>query len=172
MSIAKKDSIRVNFKIRSPEVRVIGPNGDQLGVMNVPDAIKRAQEAGLDLVEVAPGAEPPVCRIIDYSKYRYEQEKREKEAKKKQKVIHVKELRFGPKIEENDYQVKLHALEKFLKRGDRVKVSMRFKGRQMAHIDLGRKILDRVASDISAVGEVEKAPELERRTMTMQFRPK
>ena len=140
--------------------------------MSVQDALRKAQDVGLDLVEVAPKAEPPVCRIIDYSKFRYEQEKREKEAKKRQRVIHVKELRFGPKIEEHDYQTKLHALEKFLKRGDRVKISMRFRGRQMAHIDLGRKVLDRLASDISTIGEVEKTPELEHRVMVMLFRPK
>ena len=172
MAIIKKDTTRINFRIRAREIRVVDHNGNQLGVMSVEEGLKKAQEVGLDLVEVAPKAEPPVCRIIDYSKFRYEQEKREKEARKKQKVIHIKELRFGPKIEEHDYQTKLHALEKFLQRGDRVKVTMRFRGRQMAHIDLGRKVLDRLSSDISAVGEVEKTPELEQRIMVMQFKPK
>jgi len=140
--------------------------------MSVQEGLKKAQEVGLDLVEVAPNSEPPVCRIIDYPRYRYEQEKREKEARKKQKVIHIKELRFGPKIEEHDYQVKFHALEKFLQRGDKVKVTMFFRGRQMAHLDLGKKVLDRLSSDISALGEVEKTPELEGRAIIMVFRPK
>lgn len=150
----------------------MGEAGEQLGVMATPDAIKAAEEAGLDLVEVAPTAVPPVCRIIDYSKYKYEQEKREKEARKKQRVIHIKEVRMGPKIGEHDYQFKLHNLEDFLKRGDKVKVTMMFKGREMSHIDLGRKILDRLASDISAVGEIEEAPRLEGRIIGMVIRAK
>ncbi len=153
-------------------MRVVGEAGEQLGVMATPDAIKRAEEAGLDLVEVAPTAVPPVCRIIDYSKYKYEQEKREKEARKKQRVIHIKEIRMGPKIGEHDYQFKLHNLEEFLKRGDKVKVTMMFKGREMSHMDLGRKILDRLASDISAVGEIEESPRLEGRIIGMVIRAK
>ena len=123
-------------------------------------------------MEVAPTAAPPVCRIMDYSKYKYEQEKREKEARKKQKVVHIKEIRMGPKIEEHDYQFKLKHLEDFLKRGDKVKVTMMFKGREMAHMDIGRKILDRLASDISAVGEIEEAPRLEGRVIGMLIRAK
>lgn len=140
--------------------------------MTVQEALKRAEEAGYDLVEVAPTAAPPVCRIIDYSRYKYEQEKREKEARKKQKVIHLKELRLGPKIGEHDYQFKLRYLEDFLKRGDKVKITMMFRGREMAHIDLGRKILDRLASDISAIGEIEEAPRLEGRIIGMVVRAK
>jgi translation initiation factor IF-3 len=143
-----------------------------LGVMNVSDGVRKAQEAGLDLVEVAPTATPPVCRIIDFSKYKYDQEKKAKEARKKQRIVHTKELRFGPKIGEHDYQVKLHFLLDFLKRGDKVKITMVFRGREMAHIDLGRKILDRIASDISAIGEVEQQPDLEGRFMNMVVRPK
>ena len=153
-------------------MRVIGDSGEQLGVMTVQEALKRAEEAGFDLVEVAPTAAPPVCRIIDYSRYKYEQEKREKEARKKQKVVHIKELRLGPKIGEHDYQFKLRYLEDFLKRGDKVKVTMMFRGREMAHIDLGRKILDRLASDISAIGEIEEAPRLEGRIIGMTIRAK
>ena len=153
-------------------MRVIGDSGEQLGVMTVQEALKRAEEAGFDLVEVAPTAAPPVCRIIDYSRYKYEQEKREKEARKKQKVVHIKELRLGPKIGEHDYQFKLRYLEDFLKRGDKVKVTMMFRGREMAHIDLGRKILDRLASDISAIGEIEEAPRLEGRIIGMVIRAK
>ena len=140
--------------------------------MTVQEALKRAEEAGFDLVEVAPTAVPPVCRIIDYSRYKYEQEKREKEARKKQKVVHIKELRLGPKIGEHDYQFKLRNLEDFLKRGDKVKVTMMFRGREMAHIDLGRKVLDRLASDISAVGEIEESPRLEGRFYSMVIRAK
>lgn len=143
-----------------------------MGVMATPDAIKAAEDAGLDLVEVAPTAVPPVCRIIDYSKYKYEQEKKEKEARKKQRVIHIKEVRMGPKIGEHDYQFKLRNLEDFLKRGDKVKVTMMFKGREMSHIDIGRKIFDRLASDISAVGEIEEAPRLEGRIIGMVIRAK
>ncbi len=154
------------------EVRVIGENGDQLGVMSPQDALRRAEDVGLDLVEIAPTATPPVCRIMDYSKYKYEQEKKEKEAHKKQKVIHVKEMRFGPKIGEHDYQFKLRNLEEFLKRGDKVKVTMMFRGREMAHIDLGRKVLDRLSSDISQIGEIEEAPQLEGRFLNMVIRAK
>ena len=150
----------------------MGVEGEQLGVMTVPEALKRAEDAGYDLVEVAPTAVPPVCRIIDYSRYKYEQEKREKEARKKQKVIHIKEIRLGPKIGEHDYQFKLRYLEDFLKRGDKVKVTMMFRGREMAHVDLGRKILDRLASDISAIGEIEEAPRLEGRIIGMTIRAK
>ena len=153
-------------------MRVIGDDGEQLGVMQTHEAIKRAEEAGLDLVEVAPTAAPPVCRIIDYSRYKYEQEKREKEARKKQKIIHIKEIRMGPKIGEHDYQFKLRYLQDFLKRGDKVKISMMFRGREMAHVDLGRKILDRLASDISSVGEVEEAPRQEGRFINMVIRAK
>ncbi len=151
---------------------MVGEDGEPLGVVATPEAIKRAEEAGLDLVEVAPTAVPPVCRIIDYSKYKYEQEKREKEARKKQRVIHIKEIRMGPKIGEHDYQFKLRNLEDFLKRGDKVKVTMMFKGREMSHISLGRKILDRLGSDISAVGEIEESPRLEGRIIGMVIRAK
>lgn len=164
--------MRINSRIRVREVRVIGEAGEQLGVLTTQDAIKRAEEAGLDLVEVAPTAVPPVCRIIDYSKYKYEQEKREKEARKKQRVIHIKEVRMGPKIGEHDYQFKLRNLEDFLKRGDKVKVTMMFRGREMAHVDIGRKIFDRLASDISAMGEIEESPRLEGRIIGMVIKAK
>jgi len=124
------------------------------------------------VVEVAPNVNPPVCRVMDYSKFKYEQEKREREAKKKQHIVHFKELKFGPKIEEHDYHVKFQHLEKFLKRGDRIKISMRFRGRQMAHVDIGRNILNRLIKDASDFGEVEKLPAMEGRMMTMIFMPK
>lgn len=151
---------------------MIDENGLQLGVMSTVEAIRKAEEAGLDLVEVAPTATPPVCRIMDNSRYKYEQEKKEKEARKKQKVMRLKEIRMGPKIEEHDYQFKLRHLSEFLKKGDKVKVTMIFRGREMAHIDLGRKILDRLSSDISAFGEIEEAPKLEGRFLNMVIRAK
>lgn len=140
--------------------------------MTVQEAIKKAEETGLDLVEIAPTAVPPVCRIMDNSRYKYEQEKKEKEARKKQKVIHLKEIRMGPKIGEHDYQFKLKHLTDFLKKGDKVKVTMIFRGREMAHIDLGRKILDRLSSDISVIGEIEEMPRLEGRFINMVIRAK
>ncbi len=140
--------------------------------MSIQDALKKAQEAELDLVEIAPTAVPPVCRIMDNSRFKYEQEKKEKEARKKQKVIHLKEIRMGPKIGEHDYQFKLRHLEEFLKKGDKVKVTMIFRGREMAHIDLGRKILDRLSADISSLGEIEEMPKLEGRFINMVIRAK
>ena len=134
--------------------------------------MKTAEDAGLDLVEVAPNVNPPVCRIMDYPRFKYEQEKREREAKKKQHVTHLKELKVGPKIEEHDYQVKLHHLERFLKRGDKVKITMRFRGRQMEHVDLGRNILKRLSKDAAGFGDVERSPFLDGRVMTMAFQPK
>jgi translation initiation factor IF-3 len=151
---------------------VIGEHGDQLGVMSVPDGIKKAEEAELDLVEIAPTANPPVCRIMDHSRFKYEQEKKEKEARKKQKVVHIKEIRLGPKIGEHDYQFKVNHLIEFLKKGDKVKVTMIFRGREMAHVDLGRKILEKLSSDISAVGEIEERPKLEGRFINMIIRAK
>ena len=141
-------------------------------MMSVQDALKKSEEAGLDLVEIAPTATPPVCRIMDHSRYKYEQEKKEKEARKKQKVVHIKEIRMGPKIGEHDYRFKLKHLEDFLKKGDKVKVTMIFRGREMAHIDLGRKILDKLSSDISGIGEIEDMPKLEGRFLNMVIRSK
>jgi len=140
--------------------------------MSIQDALKKSEEAGLDLVEIAPTATPPVCRIMDHSKYKYEQEKKEKEARKKQKVVHIKEIRMGPKIGEHDYRFKLRHLEDFLKKGDKVKVTMIFRGREMAHIDLGRKVLDKLSSDISSIGEIEESPRLEGRFLNMIIRAK
>jgi translation initiation factor IF-3 len=167
-----KKEIRVNYRIRAKEVRVIADNGDQLGVMGINDALRAAEAAGLDLVEIAPTATPPVCRIMDHSRFKYEQEKKEKEARKKQKIVHIKEIRMGPKIGEHDYQFKMRHLEEFLKKGDKVKITMIFRGREMAHIDLGRRVLDRLSSEISAIGEVEEMPKLEGRFLNMVVRAK
>ncbi|MBL7157672.1 MAG: translation initiation factor IF-3 [Candidatus Omnitrophica bacterium] len=164
--------MRANTRIRAQSVRLIGEDGKQFGVVNTREALRMAEEIGLDLVEVAPNVNPPVCRIMDYSRFKYEQEKSEREAKKKQHIVHIKELKFGPKIEEHDYQVKLHHLQRFIQRGDKVKVTMRFRGRQMQHIDLGKNILQRLTKDISDIGQEEKPPKLEGRLMTMILAPK
>lgn len=138
----------------------------------IQDALRRSREAELDLVEVAGQASPPVCRIMDYSKYKYDQAKKEKEARKKQKVIHLKEIKFHPFIEENDYQVKFHSLERFLKNGDKGKITMVFRGREMNYIDKGRSVLERLRQDIAPIGEVEKPPIQEGRMITMIISPK
>ncbi|MEI8345448.1 MAG: translation initiation factor IF-3 [Candidatus Omnitrophota bacterium] len=163
---------RTNEGIRCPQVRLIDVEGNQLGVVSIQEALTKAREAETDLVEVAAQASPPVCRIMDFSKFKYDQAKKEKEARKKQKVIHLKEIKFHPFIEENDYQVKLHALERFLKQGDKGKVTMQFRGREMNFVDKGRQVLNRLATDIAAYGEVEKAPFMEGKMITMIVMPK
>ncbi len=155
-----------------PQVRLIDQDGNQAGVVPAPKALQMAREAELDLVEVAAQAVPPVCRIMDYSKFKYDQEKKEKEARKKQKVIHLKEVKYHPFIEENDYQVKLRGIERFLKEGDKAKITMVFRGREMNYVDKGRKVLERLAQDISPLGEVERAPILEGKMITMIVMPK
>ena len=163
---------RVNQRIRIKEVRLIGAGGEQLGVVSTPDALQKAQEIGLDLVEVASQAKPPVCRIMDYSKYKYDQEKKAKEARKHQRIIHLKEIKIKPNIEEHDYQVKLYHLRRFLTRGDKAKLTMTFRGREMSHMDIGRKVLDRVVSDLVEVGEMEKGPAREGRNIIINFIPR
>jgi translation initiation factor IF-3 len=164
--------IRVNERIRARQIRVIDHNGQQLGVMTPEEALKIARAAQLDLVEVAPTVSPPVCRVLDYSKYKYEQERKAREARKKQRVIHLKEIKFGPNIEEHDYQVKLNHLKKFLERGDKTKITVWFRGRQMAHTEKGRSLLDRLARDLSGVSEVEESPSFEGRHLTMVLKAK
>lgn len=153
-------------------MRLIGPDGEQMGVVLTRDALQKAQEVGLDLVEVAPGANPPVCRIMDYSKYKYEQEKKEKEARKHQHIMHLKEIKMKPNIEEHDYQVKLFHLKRFLGRGDKARLTMTFRGREMSHMDIGKKVLDRVISDLADVGEIETGPSREGRDIIINFIPK
>ena len=152
-------------------MRVIADDGSQLGVMSPVDALRMAREKGLDLVEVAPMTSPPVCRIMDFNKFKYEQARREREAKKKHHIAKLKEVKFKPHIEEHDYNVKLNMLKRFLGRGDKAKVTLVFRGRELAHIDIGRRVLDRLASDLTAVGLVERTPILEGRFMTMIFQP-
>ena len=157
----------INEQIRDKEVRVVGEDGEQLGIMSSRDAQKLADEAGLDLVKIAPTAKPPVCKIVDYGKYKYEQTRKEKEAKKKQKVIEIKEIRLSPNIDTNDLNTKMNAARKFLTKGDRVKVTLRFRGREMAHMNSSKHILDEIAENLSDVAVVEKAPKVEGRSMTM-----
>ena len=157
----------LNEQIRDKEVRLIGENGEQLGIMSAKDALTLAKDAELDLVKIAPNAQPPVCKIIDYGKYRYEQARREKEAKKKQKVIEVKEVRLSPNIDENDLNTKISAARKFIEKGDRVKVTLRFRGREMSHMAQSKHILDEFAEKLADVAVVEKPAKVEGRSMTL-----
>lgn len=157
----------INEQIRDREIRLIGENGDQLGIMSARDAMKLAKEAGLDLVKIAPTAKPPVCKIVDYGKYRYELARREKEAKKKQKVTDVKEIRISPNIDENDLNTKANQARKFITKGDKVKVTLRFRGREMAHMGMTKQILDDFYEKLSDVAVIEKAAKLEGRSMIM-----
>ena len=157
----------INEQIRCKEVRVIGEEGQQLGVMALRDALNMAKDAGVDLVMVSPSANPPVCRIVDYGKFKYEQLRREKEAKKKQKTVEVKEVRLSPNIDVNDLNTKCNAARKFIEKGDKVKVSLRFRGREMAHIDSSKHILEDFAEKLSDIAVVDKAPKLEGRSMMM-----
>jgi translation initiation factor IF-3 len=153
-------------------VRLVGEDGGQLGVVDTRAALEKARENGLDLVEVAPNVDPPVCRIMDYSKYKYEQEKKRKLAKKKQHVVHLKEVRFKAQIDEHDYQVKLKHIKEFLERKDKVRVSLRLRGREMAHTELGMELMARVANDVAALGEMDSPPKLMGRTIMMTLTPK
>lgn len=162
----------INEQIRDKEIRLIGSEGEQLGIMSSRDALKLAEEAGLDLVKIAPTAKPPVCKIVDYGKYRYEQIRKEKDAKKKQKVVEVKEIRLSPNIDTNDLNTKMNAAGKFLTKGDKVKVTLRFRGREMAHMANSKHILDDFAENLAEIANVEKAPKVEGRSMTMFLAPK
>ena len=167
-----KKFIRINEKIRVSEVRLIGPDGNQLGVMSSVRAQELANQHDLDLVEVASAANPPVCRITDFSKFKYDQEKKEREAKKHQKQTRIKEIRLKPNIDDHDYQVKLKQAVTFLQKKDKVKINLFFRGRQMEHMDLGRKILDRFIADTQNDGLIEKEPNLEGKIMSLVIGPK
>jgi translation initiation factor IF-3 len=161
------NELRINEEIRAKEIRVVSSEGEQLGIMLVKDALKLAVEKELDLVEVAPTAKPPVCRIMDYGKYRYEQSKREREARKKQRIIEVKEIRMTPKIEEHDFQVKVKAAQKFLKDGDKVKAMIRFRGREIVHAELGRTLLMQLFESVRDHAIIEREPKIEGKNMIM-----
>ena len=157
----------INEQIRDKEVRLIGADGEQLGIVSSKEAQRLAEEAGLDLVKIAPTAKPPVCKIIDYGKYRYEQARKEKEAKKKQKTIELKEIRLSPNIDTNDLNTKINAAKKFIEKGNKVKVTLRFRGREMAHMNQSKYILDDFAEALADVSVVEKAPKVEGRSIGM-----
>ncbi len=163
----KDDGPRINENIRADEIRVVGADGEMAGVMSVQDALVLAEAAGLDLVEVSPNAKPPVCKILDYGKYKYEQQKKASEARKKQKVTDVKEVKIRPGIEKHDYEVKMRNARRFLENGDKVKVTMRFRGREMAHQDIGLDLLKRMQEELSDVGKTDLHPKLEGRQMIM-----
>ena len=162
---------RVNDRIRSDSIRLIGAEGENLGVVTPARAMDLAADAELDLVEISPNADPPVCKIMDFGKYKYETQKRESEARKKQKIIEVKEVKFRPNTDTHDYEVKMRNVFRFLENGDKVKVTLRFRGREMAHQELGRDLLERVAADTEEVGKVENMPKMEGRQMIMMIGP-
>ena len=162
----------MNDEIRAPQVRLIDEAGDMQGVMSLRDALNRAYAAGLDLLEISPNAEPPVVKILDYGKYKYEQQKKRNEAKKKQKVIEIKEIKVRPNIDENDYQVKLRAMKSFIEEGDKVKVTLRFRGREMAHQEIGVRVLERIRNEMDGMSKVEQMPRMENRQMVMVLSPR
>jgi translation initiation factor IF-3 len=170
--ISSEKRARRNGEITVPKVRVIGPDNQQIGIMFTREAIQYAEENGLDLVEVSPMAEPPVCRVMDYGKYLFEINKKQQVARKKQKQIQVKEVKFRPTTDEGDYQIKLRNLVRFLTEGDKAKVTLRFRGRELLHQELGVEILDRIKSDLGEVGQVEQFPRLEGKQMVMILSPK
>ncbi len=167
----ERDTTRVNERIRVPEVRVIGEDGTQIGVMRTDDALRLAQERELDLVEVAPDARPPVCRILDYSKYKYEQTQKQKAARKHQQQITIREIKFRPKIAEHDYATKKGHVERFLRHKDKVKITIMFRGREVTHPERGQQILDRLAEELEELAQVEQRPNLDGRNMTMMLGP-
>jgi translation initiation factor IF-3 len=167
-----KDGPRINDEIRVPQVRLIDQHGEMQGVMTARDALIRAYDVGLDLVEISPNAVPPVCKILDYGKYKYEQQKKANEARKKQKVVEIKEIKVRPNIDDHDYDVKMRQMKSFISEGDKVKVTLRFRGREMAHQDLGVKVLDRIRTELAETTKVEQFPRLENRQMIMVLAPK
>jgi translation initiation factor IF-3 len=167
-----RDGPRVNEDIRVPQVRLIDQDGEMVGVMSARDALMRAYDAGLDLLEISPNAVPPVCKILDYGKYKYEQQKKANEARKKQKIVEIKEVKVRPNIDDHDYDVKMRAMKSFIDEGDKVKVTLRFRGREMAHQDLGIKVLERIRQELGETIKVEQMPRLENRQMIMVLAPK
>lgn len=164
--------MRINGEIEAPQVRLIGQDGQQLGIVSLREALLKAEEADLDLVEIAPQAQPPVCKIMDYGKYKYQEQKRQHEAKLKQKQIQVKEIKFRPRTDEADYQVKLRNLIRFLSEGDKAKVTLRFRGRELAHQEFGLQLLKRIEQDLVDYGSVEQFPKLEGRQLVMVLAPR
>jgi translation initiation factor IF-3 len=170
-TIAQEKSQRVNDEITAPEVRLVGVEGEQIGIVNIRDALQMALEAEVDLVEIAPLAKPPVCKIMDFGKFKYQEAKRAHEAKLKQKQVQVKEVKFRPGTDENDYQIKLRNLIKFLQEGDKAKITLRFRGREMAHQEFGMRMLERIKGDLEEVALVEQFPKMEGRQLIMVLAP-
>ena len=166
------DIVRINEKIRADQVRLIGPEGEQVGIVDIREALNYADRLNLDLVEVAPMATPPVCKVMDYGKYRYEQEQKAKEARKRQTTISIKEIKLRPKIDDHDFATKKGHVERFLKNGDKVKLTIMFRGRELVHPHLGERLLRRMAEDLVEIGEVESQPNLDGRNMVMMLAPK
>jgi translation initiation factor IF-3 len=162
----------VNEEIRAPQVRLIDQDGEMQGVMSARDAQQRAYAVGLDLLEISPNADPPVVKILDFGKYKYEQQKKKNEARKKQKVIEIKEIKVRPNIDENDYQVKMRAMKSFIGEGDKVKVTLRFRGREMAHQEIGVRVLERIRAEMDPLSKVEQMPRMENRQMVMVLTPR
>ena len=169
---SSSDGPRINEMINSRSVRCIDPDGEQLGILSIDEAMNKAEELGLDLVELQPNADPPGCKILDYGKHKYQAQKRANEARKKQKIIEVKEIKLRPNIDQHDYQVKMKAVRKFIDGGDKVKITLRFRGREMAHVELGTDLLSRVQEDIDDFAKIESMPKMEGRQMTMIIAPK
>ncbi|HWC07615.1 MAG TPA: translation initiation factor IF-3, partial [Solirubrobacterales bacterium] len=167
----ERDTTRINERIRVPQVRLIGADGEQLGIVDTPEALKRAQDADLDLVEVAPNSKPPVTRLLDYSKYKYEQEQKQKQARKHQQQVNIREIKLRPKIATHDYETKKGHVERFLKHHDKVKVTIMFRGREQSRPELGFRLLQRLAEDVAELGTVEAAPKQDGRNMTMVIAP-
>lgn len=162
----------MNEDINAPTVRLVGPDGEMIGIVPVREALAKAGEFGLDLIEISPNAEPPVCKVMDYGKFKYELQKRQNEARKKQKVIEIKEIKMRPGIDDHDYEVKMRSVRRFLGEGDKVKMTIRFRGREMAHMDLGGKVLERIRADVDGIAKIEQFPRTEGRMMTMIIAPK
>ena len=171
MTIAQNKANRLNEEITVPEIRLIGEDGEQVGVVSIRTALQMPEDAELDLVEIAPLAKPPVCRIMDYGKFKYQEAKKAHEAKLKQKQVQVKEIKLRPGTDENDYQIKLRNMTRFLEDGDKVKVTLRFRGREMAHQEFGMRQLERIKADLDALGQVEQMPKMEGRQMIMIIAP-
>lgn len=171
MATAAREDYRVNDRIETTEVRLVGEDGEMIGVVRLREALERAREAGLDLVEVSPTAKPPVCKILDYGKFKYEAQKRANVARKKQRVIEVKEIKMRPNIDDNDYGIKMKKVRHFLEEGDKVKVTMRFRGRELSHQNLAMNILTKVKDEVSDLGKVEQFPKMEGRQMVMVMAP-
>ncbi|NHR08409.1 translation initiation factor IF-3 [Chromobacterium haemolyticum] len=172
MAIAQEREARINGEITAREIRLVGKEGEQIGVVSLREAMALAEEGDVDLVEISPTAQPPVCKLMDYGKYKYEQSKKRHEAKQKQKQVQIKEIKFRPGTDDGDYNVKLRNLTRFLSEGDKAKVTLRFRGREMAHQNIGLELLKRVEADLSEIAVVEQFPKLEGRQMVMMIAPK